>query len=95
MFWQGFDVDRAGTVIDWSDCNPPAPTPIIKTPKTDERICAMRSKKSSAPRGAKRKPYTSVKNALCEKLDADVDYFRLICKNQNLNLWEMNLSVVE
>lgn len=84
MFWQGFDVDRVGTVIDWSECNPPAPTPIIKTPKTDERICAMRSKKSSGSRGAIMKPYISVKNSLYEKLDDDVDYLRLICKNKTL-----------
>lgn len=82
-------------LLDWSDCNQPAPTPIIKTTKTDERICATRSKKSSAPRGAKMKLYTSVKNALCKKLDADVDYLRLICKNKNLDFWEINLSVVE
>ncbi|MGE6587864.1 replication initiation protein, partial [Raoultella planticola] len=26
MFWLGFDVDRAGAAIDWSDRNAPAPT---------------------------------------------------------------------
>jgi hypothetical protein len=33
MFWLGFDVDRAGAAIDWSDRNAPAPTLTINTRK--------------------------------------------------------------
>ena len=32
MFWLGFDVDRAGAAIDWSDRNAPAPTLSITNP---------------------------------------------------------------
>ena len=33
MFWLGFDVDRAGAAIDWSDRNAPAPTLTITNPE--------------------------------------------------------------
>jgi len=32
MFWLGFDVDRVGAAIDWSDRNAPAPTLTITNP---------------------------------------------------------------
>lgn len=44
MFWLGFDVDRIGAAIDWSDRNAPAPTLTITNPKTDTRTCFMRWK---------------------------------------------------
>lgn len=33
MFWLGFDVDRVGAAIDWSDRNAPAPTLTITNPE--------------------------------------------------------------
>jgi hypothetical protein len=75
MFWLGFDVDRAGAAIDWSDRNAPAPTLTITNPENGHAhlLYALKTSIRTAPDG-KMKPLryaAAVENALRKKLDAD------------------------
>ncbi|MEX0635093.1 replication initiation protein (plasmid) [Serratia ureilytica] len=53
MFWLGFDVDRAGAAIDWSDRNAPAPTPTITNPDNGHAhlLYALETSIRTAPNG--------------------------------------------
>ncbi|EHN7996600.1 MAG: replication initiation protein [Kluyvera intermedia] len=93
MFWLGFDVDRLGAAIDWSDRNAPAPTLTITNPENGHAhlLYALKTSIRTAPDG-KIKPLkyaAAVENALREKLDADVGYSGLICKNPNHDHWKI------
>lgn len=93
MFWLGFDVDRAGAAIDWSDRNAPAPTLTITNPENGHAhlLYALETSIRTAPDG-KMKPLkyaAAVENALRKKLDADVGYSGLICKNPNHDHWKI------
>ncbi|MCF2313299.1 replication initiation protein, partial [Klebsiella quasipneumoniae subsp. similipneumoniae] len=93
MFWLGFDVDRAGSSIDWSDRNAPAPTLTITNPENGHAhlLYALENSIRTAPDG-KIKPLryaASVENALRKKLEADAGYSGLICKNPNHNHWKI------
>lgn len=93
MFWLGFDVDRAGAAIDWSDRNAPAPTLTITNPENGHAhlLYALQTSIRTAPDG-KIKPLryaAAVENALRKKLEADVGYSGLICKNPNHNHWKI------
>lgn len=93
MFWLGFDVDRAGAAIDWSDRNAPAPTLTITNPENGHAhlLYALQTSIRTAPDG-KIKPLryaAAVENALRKKLDADTGYSGLICKNPNHNHWKI------
>jgi len=93
MFWLGFDVDRIGAAIDWSDRNAPAPTLTITNPENGHAhlLYALKTSIRTAPDG-KMKPLkyaAAVENALRKKLDADVGYSGLICKNPNHEHWKI------
>ncbi len=93
MFWLGFDVDRLGAAIDWSDRNAPAPTLTITNPENGHAhlLYALKTSIRTAPDG-KMKPLkyaAAVENALRKKLDADVGYSGLICKNPNHGYWKI------
>lgn len=93
MFWLGFDVDRAGAAIDWSDRNAPAPTLTITNPDNGHAhlLYVLKTSIRAAPDG-KMKPLryaTAVKNALRKKLEADAGYSGLICKNPNHGHWKI------
>jgi len=93
MFWLGFDVDRIGAAIDWSDRNAPAPTLTITNPENGHAhlLYALKTSIRTAPDG-KMKPLkyaAAVENALRKKLDADVGYSGLICKNPNHGYWKI------
>ena len=93
MFWLGFDVDRAGSAIDWSDRNAPAPTLTITNPENGHAhlLYALENSIRTAPDG-KIKPLryaASVENALRKKLEADAGYSGLICKNPNHGHWKI------
>ena len=93
MFWLGFDVDRAGAAIDWSDRNAPAPTLTITNPENGHAhlLYALETSIRTAPDG-KMKPLryaAAVENALRKKLDADAGYSGLICKNPNHDHWKI------
>jgi len=93
MYWLGFDVDRIGAAIDWSDRNAPAPTLTITNPENGHAhlLYALKTSIRTAPDG-KIKPLkyaAAVENALCKKLDADVGYSGLICKNPNHSYWKI------
>ena len=93
MFWLGFDVDRLGAAIDWSDRNAPAPTLTITNPENGHAhlLYALKTSIRTAPDG-KMKPLkyaAAVENALRKKLDADVGYSGLICKNPNHGHWKI------
>jgi len=93
MFWLGFDVDRIGAAIDWSDRNAPAPTLTITNPENGHAhlLYALKTSIRTAPDG-KMKPLkyaAAVENALRKKLDADVGYSGLICKNPNHSNWRI------
>ncbi|EJC7774030.1 replication initiation protein [Escherichia coli] len=93
MFWLGFDVDRAGATIDWSDRNAPAPTLTITNPKNGHAhlLYALETSIRTAPDG-KMKPLcyaAAVENALRKKLEADAGYSGLICKNPNHGHWKI------
>ncbi|MCP5693721.1 replication initiation protein [Klebsiella pneumoniae] len=93
MFWLGFDVDRVGAAIDWSDRNAPAPTLTITNPENGHAhlLYALQTSIRTAPDG-KMKPLryaAAVENALRKKLDADVGYSGLICKNPNHGYWKI------
>ena len=88
MFWLGFDVDRPGAAIDWSDRNAPAPTLTIMNPENGHAhlLYALKTAVRTAPDG-KMKPLkyaAAVERALCQKLDADTGYSGLICKNRTM-----------
>ena len=93
MFWLGFDVDRAGAAIDWSDRDAPAPTLTISNPENGHAhlLYALETSIRTAPDG-KMKPLkyaAAVENALRKKLGADVGYSGLICKNPNHGHWKI------
>jgi hypothetical protein len=93
MFWLGFDVDRSGAAIDWSDRNAPAPTLTITNPENGHAhlLYALKNSIRTAPDG-KMKPLryaAAVENALCKKLEADTGYSGLICKNPNHSHWKI------
>jgi Primase C terminal 1 (PriCT-1)./Replicase family. len=93
MFWLGFDVDRVGAAIDWSDRNAPAPTLSITNPENGHAhlLYALKTSIRTAPDG-KMKPLkyaAAVESALRKKLDADVGYSGLICKNPNHGHWKI------
>lgn len=93
MFWLGFDVDRPGAAIDWSDRNAPAPTLTIMNPENGHAhlLYALKTAVRTAPDG-KMKPLkyaAAVERALCKKLDADTGYSGLICKNPNHDYWQL------
>jgi len=93
MFWLGFDVDRIGAAIDWSDRNAPSPTLTITNPENGHAhlLYALKTSIRTAPDG-KIKPLryaAAVENALREKLDADTGYSGLICKNPNHSHWKI------
>lgn len=93
MFWLGFDVDRAGAAIDWSDRNAPEPTLTITNPDNGHAhlLYALKTSIRTAPDG-KMKPLryaAAVENALRKKLDADTGYSGLICKNPNHGHWKI------
>ena len=93
MFWLGFDVDRAGAAIDWSDRNAPSPTLTITNPENGHShlLYALKTSIRTAPDG-KMKPLkyaAAIENALRKKLDADACYSGLICKNPNHNYWKI------
>lgn len=93
MFWLGFDVDRIGAAIDWSDRNAPAPTLTITNPENGHAhlLYALKTSVRTAPNG-KMKPLkyaAAVENALRKKLGADTGYSGLICKNPNHCHWKI------
>lgn len=93
MFWLGFDVDRIGAAIDWSDRNAPAPTLTITNPENGHAhlLYALETSIRTAPDG-KMKPLryaAAVENALRRKLGADTGYSGLICKNPNHSHWKI------
>lgn len=93
MFWLGFDVDRIGAAIDWSDRNAPAPTLTITNPENGHAhlLYALKTSIRTAPDG-KIKPLkyaAAVENALRKKLEADMGYSGLICKNPNHSHWKI------
>ena len=93
MFWLGFDVDRVGAAIDWSDRNAPAPTLTITNPNNGHAhlLYALKTSIRTAPDG-KMKPLryaAAVENALRKKLEADSGYSGLICKNPNHSHWKI------
>ncbi|EMR7550471.1 replication initiation protein [Salmonella enterica] len=93
MYWLGFDVDRVGAAIDWSDRNAPAPTLTITNPENGHAhlLYALKTSIRTAPDG-KMKPLkyaAAVENALRKKLDADMGYSGLICKNPNHSHWKI------
>ena len=93
MYWLGFDVDRIGAAIDWSDRNAPAPTLTITNPENGHAhlLDALKTSIRTAPDG-KMKPLryaAAVENALRKKLDADTGYSGLICKNPNHSHWKI------
>jgi len=93
MYWLGFDVDRVGAAIDWSDRNAPAPTLSITNPENGHAhlLYALETSIRTAPDG-KMKPLryaAAVENALRKKLGADTGYSGLICKNPNHSHWKI------
>jgi len=93
MYWLGFDVDRVGAAIDWSDRNAPAPTLTITNPVNGHAhlLYALKTSIRTAPDG-KMKPLryaAAVENALRKKLGADTGYSGLICKNPNHSHWKI------
>ena len=68
MFWLGFDVDRAGAAIDWSDRNAPAPTLTITNPENGHAhlLYALETSIRTAPDGRMKplKHAAAVENAL-------------------------------
>jgi len=93
MFWLGFDVDRIGAAIDWSDRNAPAPTLTITNPENGHAhlLYALKTSIRTAPDG-KMKPLryaAAIENALRKKLGADTGYSGLICKNPNHRHWKI------
>jgi len=93
LFWLGFDVDRIGAAIDWSDRNAPAPTLTITNPENGHAhlLYALETSIRTAPDG-KMKPLryaAAVENALRKKLGADTGYSGLICKNPNHSHWKI------
>ncbi|EJC0271710.1 replication initiation protein, partial [Salmonella enterica] len=93
QYWLCFDVDRPGAAIDWSDRNAPAPTLTIMNKANGHAhlLYALKTAVRTAPDG-KIKPLkyaAAVESTLREKLDADVGYSGLICKNPNHENWQI------
>ncbi|WP_109374408.1 replication initiation protein [Proteus genomosp. 6] len=94
QFWLGFDVDRQGAALDWSDRNAPAPTFTIMNPKNGHAhlLYGLETAIRTAPDGRMKplKYAAAVENALRKKLDADIGYSGLICQNPNHEHWQVN-----
>ncbi|MFY3412203.1 MULTISPECIES: replication initiation protein, partial [Enterobacteriaceae] len=88
-----FDVDREGAAIDWSDRNAPAPNITVKNPVNGHAhlLYALNLAVRTAPDASVKvlKYAAAIERALCEKLDADVNYSGLICKNPFHLEWQV------
>ena len=95
QFWLGFDVDRQGAALDWSDRNAPAPTFTIMNPKNGHAhlLYGLETAIRTAPDGRLKplKYAAAVENALRKKLDADIGYSGLICQNPNHSHWKISV----
>ncbi|EFG8321033.1 plasmid replication protein, partial [Escherichia coli] len=93
QFWLVFDVDRVGAAIDWSDRNAPAPNITVKNPENGHAhlLYALNLAVRTAPDASVKalKYAAAIERALCEKLDADVNYSGLICKNPFHLEWQV------
>jgi hypothetical protein len=80
-----FDVDRENATFAWKDANLPEPMWVATNPANGHaHICYALKTPVCRSDAARRKPlnYLAViEAALCERLDADVGYAGLLCKN--------------
>ncbi|ECP5540391.1 plasmid replication protein [Salmonella enterica] len=95
MYWFGLDVDRVGAAIDWTDCNAPAPNITVKNQKNGHAhlLYALQTPVRTAPEASLKalKYAAAVERGLCEKLQADVNYSGLICKNPYNSHWQVTV----
>lgn len=88
-----FDVDRAGSAIDWSDrgCPPPNLTLMNLLNANSHIVYEFETGICTAPDAniAPLRYAAAIERALCEKLGADVGYAGLICKNPNHADWRV------
>lgn len=99
QFWLGFDVDRLGAAMDWSDRHAPPPNFAIMNPENGHAhlLYGLKTAIRTAPDG-RIKPLqyaAAVENALRRKLDADVGYSGLVCKNPNHTQWRVSTWALE
>ena len=99
-----FDVDRSGAAIDWYDRNAPAPTFSITNPTNGHAHLAYGVATSiiTAPHGndAPLRYAAAIEATLRAKLDADIGYSGLICKNPlhgswRVTVWEPELYTLD
>ena len=88
-----FDIDRAGAAIDWYDLNAPAPTFTVTNIENahGHLIYTIEVSIRTAPDG-KVDPLryaAAIEAALRDKLDADIGYSGLICKNPLHGFWRV------
>ncbi len=95
QFWLVFDVEREGAAIDWSDRNAPAPNITVKNPVNGHAhlLYALNIAVRTAPDSSVKalKYAAAIERSRREKLDADVNYSGLICKNP----FHLELQVME
>lgn len=95
QYWLVFDVDRMGAAIDWTDCNAPAPNITVKNQKNGHAhlLYALQTPVRTAPEASLKalKYAAAVEHGLCKKLQADVNYSGLICKNPYHSHWQVTV----
>ncbi|NYZ69902.1 replication initiation protein [Endozoicomonas sp. SM1973] len=90
-----FDVDRSGAAIDWYDRNAPAPTFTITNRVNGHAHLAYGVATSiiTAPHGndAPLRYAAAIEASLRAKLDADIGYSGLVCKNPLHGFWRVTV----
>lgn len=88
-----FDVDRAGSAIDWTDRSCPTPNLTIMNLSNahSHLVYHLETGVCTAPdaRAAPLRYAAAIERALCMKLDADAGYAGLVCKNPNHAEWRV------
>lgn len=91
--WLVFDVDRDYNIAEIYDCNAPIPNFVVVNPENghshlwyglNQAVYSQVQFKSSRPMQYAKAVY----KALCKKLDADVHFNKVLCKNPIHEMWQ-------
>lgn len=91
--WMVFDIDRPAGALAWEDAGLPAPFWVATNPANGHaHICYGLSApvcRSDAAKAAPLRLTAAIEAALCDRLQADVGYAGLVCKNPLHKHWRV------
>lgn len=92
-FWLVFDIDRPGAGLHWSDVNAPPPNIAVMNPdnRKSHYLYSLEVAVRTADDGSEKalRYAAAIEHALAVKLDADLGYAGLICKNPLNKHWDV------